>query len=35
MIELIIGLFIGTPLGFILSALCTANSHNEDGDIYQ
>ena len=34
-IGIIIGLVIGTPVGFVISALCAANTHYEDGDSYQ
>lgn len=34
-IGIIIGLVIGAPTGFIVSALCTANTRYEDGDSYQ
>lgn len=31
----IIGLVIGAPVGFMVSALCAANTRYEDGDLYQ
>lgn len=34
-IGIIIGLAIGAPAGFVISALCTVNTHYEDGDSYQ
>lgn len=34
-IGIIIGLVIGAPAGFVISALCAANTHYEDGDSYQ
>ena len=34
-IGIIIGLVIGAPVGFIVSALCAANTRCEDGDSYQ
>ena len=34
-IGIIIGLVIGAPAGFVISALCVANTHYEDGDSYQ
>ena len=35
MIGFIIGLVAGAPIGFVVSALCTANSRFEEGDDYQ
>ena len=34
-IGIIIGLVIGAPVGFVISALCAANTCYEDGDSYQ
>ena len=34
-IGIIIGLVIGAPAGFVISALCAANTQYEDGDSYQ
>ena len=34
-IGIIIGLEIGAPAGFVLSALCAANTNYKDGDSYQ
>lgn len=34
-IGIIIGLLIGAPVGFIVSALCAANTRYGDGDLYQ
>jgi len=31
----IVGLVAGAPIGFVVSALCTANSRFEEGDDYQ
>ena len=34
-IGIIIGLVIGAPVGFIVSALCAANTRFEESDLYQ
>ena len=34
-IGIIIGLVIGAPAGFVISALCAANTRYEDGGSYQ
>ena len=34
-IGIIVGLIIGAPVGFIVSALCAANTRFEEGDLYQ
>lgn len=34
-IGIIIGLVIGAPAGFVISALRAANTRYEDGDSYQ
>ena len=34
-IGIIIGLVIVAPVGFVVSALCAANTRYEDGDLYQ
>lgn len=34
-LSFIVGIVIGAPVGFIVSALCTANSRFEEGDDYQ
>ena len=34
-IGIIIGLVIGAPAGFVISALCAASTRYEDGDLYQ